>query len=336
MILAGDIGGTHTRIALFNEEVGKLKLVLEHVYPSREHKSLDEIISLFISNENVKVKVACFGIAGTVLHGRVSTPNLAWVVDAIQLTKLLGIESVWVINDLQAHASGVDDLETADFVLLNKLESGIGNAALIAAGTGLGEAGLYWDGTRRWPFPCEGGHCDFAPRTEGEIALLQYLFRKFGRVSYERVLSGPGLKNIYDFLHETGSEPQPDWLKEELAHAADPVAVISQHGLEGKAAICEHALDLFVSIYGAEAGNLALKMMAVGGVFISGGIAAKIMPRLTAPAFLQAFVSKGRLQPLMETIPVRVIINDKVGLIGAARYALLQAGKSTNAAIPWG
>src|SRR5438270_5474512 len=336
MILAGDIGGTHTRIALFNEEGGKLKLVLERVYPSREHKSLDEIISLFISNENVKVKVACFGIAGPVLHGRVSTPNLAWVVDAIQLTKLLGIESVWVINDLQAHASGVDDLETADFVLLNKLETAGGNAALIAAGTGLGEAGLYWDGTRRWPFPCEGGHCDFAPRNDQEIALFQYLSKKFGRVSYERVLSGPGLRNIYEFLHETGTEQQPGWLKDELAHAADPVAVISQHGIEGKAAICERALDTFVSVYGAEAGNLALKMMAVGGIFISGGIAAKIMPKLTGPAFLQAFVSKGRLQPLMETIPVRVIVNDQVGLIGAARYAVLQASKATATTIPWG
>lgn len=335
MILAGDIGGTHTRIAIFNEEAGKLRLVLEQVYPSREHKSLDEIVSLFLSNQTLKVEVACFGIAGPVLHGRVSTPNLAWVVDAIQLSKLLGIESVWLINDLQAHASGVDDLEPADFVLLNQLEPAVGNAALIAAGTGLGEAGLYWDGNRRWPFPCEGGHCDFAPRTDLEVALFQYLFKKFGRVSYERVLSGPGLRNVYEFLRDTGVKPEPAWLKDELAHAADPVAVISQHGLEGKAAICEHALDTFVSVYGAEAGNLALKMMAVGGIFVSGGIAARIMPRLNSRVFLQAFVSKGRLQPLMETIPVRAIINDAVGLIGAARYAVLKTSKTAIAGLPW-
>ena len=336
MILAGDIGGTNTRIALFNEEAGSLKLVLERIYASREHKTLDEIVSLFISNEAVSVKLACFGIAGPVLHGRVTASNLAWVVDALQLSKSLGIETVWLVNDLQAHACGIDDLGPADFVHLNKVDPAVGNAALIAAGTGLGEAGLYWDGVHRWPFPCEGGHSDFAPRNDQEIALLQYLLKKFGRVSYERVLSGPGLENIYAFLHETGVEPEPQWLKDELSQAADPAALISHHALDGTAAICERTLDIFVSIYGAEAGNLALKLMAVGGAFVSGGIAAKILPKLTGPEFLQAFIAKGRLQPLMETIPVRVIINEKVGLIGAARYALLQASKTANAAIPWG
>jgi glucokinase len=324
MILAGDIGGTHTRIALYQENAGALKMLLERVYPSREHKSLDEIVRLFLSEQRTTIHLVCFGIAGPVLHGEVSTPNLPWVVNALQLARQIGIESVLLINDLQAHASGIDDLAAEDFVALTKVDAGTGNGALLAAGTGLGEAGLYWDGLRRRPFPCEGGHADFAPRNDVEVGLLQYLLKKFGRVSYERVLSGPGLKNIYDFLRDSRTEQEPGWLKEELQQSADPVVVISEQGLKGKAPICERALDTFVTIYGAEAGNLALKLMATGGVFVSGGIAAKILPKLTTPAFVEAFVSKGRLQPLMETIPVKVIVNDKVGLIGAARYALVQ------------
>ena len=326
MILAGDIGGTNTRIALFEPDAagGAPKMLVERVYPSRAHKSLDEIVSQFMSNEHARVDRACFGVAGPVLHGEVSTPNLAWVVSALQLAKEIGIETVWLINDLQAHASGIDDLAPTDFVPLNKIDRGAGNAALIAAGTGLGEAGLYWDGLRRLPFPCEGGHADFAARSDLEIALLQYLLKKFGRVSYERVLSGPGMKNIYDFLRDSGTEKEPEWLKKELAGAADPVALASEYGLQGKAPICERMLDIFVSIYGAEAGNLALKIMATGGLFISGGIAGKIMPKLTTGTFLEAFISKGRLQPVMETIPVKVIVNERIGLIGAARYAAMQ------------
>lgn len=328
MILAGDIGGTHTRIALFeleaNSKPSAIKMLVEHVYPSRDHKSLDEIVSLFLQTEQASVDRACLGIAGPVLHGEVSTPNLPWIVTALKLAKLIGIDTVWLINDLQAHASGVDDLQAADFVALNQAGSAVGNGALIAAGTGLGEAGLYWDGSRRWPFPCEGGHADFAPRNDLEIALLQHLLQKFGRVSYERVLSGPGLKNIYEFLRDTGREQEPQWLQKELAASADPVAVISQYGLQAKCSICERVLEIFVGVYGAEAGNLALKMMATGGVFLSGGIAAKIIPKLADPAFIKAFVTKGRLQPLLETIPVKVIVNDRVGLIGAARYAANQ------------
>ncbi|HEY6350274.1 MAG TPA: glucokinase [Candidatus Angelobacter sp.] len=321
MILAGDIGGTHTRIALFQETASKLTMALERVYPSREHKGLDEILSLYLSNEHVNVDQACFGVAGPVLHDQVSTPNLPWVVEAVRLAHQIGVPRVWLINDLLAHASGVDDLGPEDFLALNKVDRQAGNAALIAAGTGLGEAGIYWDGERRWPFACEGGHCDFAPRNDMEITLLQYLLKQFDRVSYERVISGQGLQNIYAFLHDSGKEEEPPWLKQELQSTPDPAALISQYGLQGKASICKTALDIFVSVYGAEAGNLALKMMATGGLFVSGGIAAKILPLLTSGSFLQAFVAKGRLQPVLETIPVKVIVNDRVGLIGAARYA---------------
>lgn len=322
MILAGDIGGTHTRIALFEPNGHRLEKVLDRIYSSREHKSLDEIVSLFISNENVRVSAACFGIAGPVMHGHVSTPNLAWVVDALQLAKLLQVQTVWLINDLQAHASGIDDLGEADFVQLNSAAAGEGNAALIAAGTGLGEAGLYWDGSRRRAFASEGGHCDFAPRNDLEIELFRYLRGKHGRVSCERVLSGPGLWNIYEFLRDKEIQEEPAWLRDELSRAADPAMVISHVGMNGKAAICEQTLDIFVSLYGAEAGNLALKLLATGGVYLSGGIAARILARLRTPAFLEAFVSKGRMQRLLERIPVKVINNDQVGVIGAARYAL--------------
>ena len=327
MILAGDIGGTHTRIALFEETAGKLVMSLERIYPSRDHKGLDEILSLFLGSQQVAIDLACFGVAGPVLHDQVSTPNLPWVVEAGKLAHQIGVERMWLINDLMAHASGVADLEQKDFVALNRVDDQAGNAALIAAGTGLGEAGIYWDGARRWPFPCEGGHCDFAPRNDLEISLLQYLLRKFGRVSYERILSGQGLQNIYDFLRDSGTMEEPPWLRQELQSAPDPAAVISQYGVEGKALICKTALDIFVNVYGAEAGNLALKMMATGGVFVSGGIAAKILPRLTNGAFLQSFLTKGRLQPVLETIPVKVIMDDRVGLIGAARYATMHAGK---------
>lgn len=326
MILAGDIGGTHTRIAFFEETAGKLNLTLERIYPSRDHKGLDEILSLFLSDGHANIDRVCFGVAGPVIHDRVSTPNLPWIVEGLKLAKEIGVPQVTLINDLMAHASGVDDLVEEDFVALNKLDRQPGNAAMIAAGTGLGEAGIYWDGAHRWPFPCEGGHCDFAPRNDLEIALLEYLLKKCGRVSYERVISGQGLKNIHDFLRDSGKAEEPPWLKKELESAADPAALISQYGMQGKAAICEASLDIFVSVYGAEAGNLALKIMATGGLFVSGGIAAKILPRLTKGAFLQAFVSKGRLQPLLETIPLKVIVNDRVGLIGAARYAVQHAG----------
>lgn len=320
MILAGDIGGTHTRIALF-EPGNKLRVVLEQVYPSREHQGLDEIVRLFIQQHPAQLNAACFGIAGPIMNQAVSTPNLPWVINGAQLSQQAGIQQLWLINDLQAHASGVGDLDAADFVALNSAAPQPGNSALIAAGTGLGEAGLYWDGVVHHAFPCEGGHCDFAPRNDLEVALLQYLMKKFGRVSYERILSGPGLRNIYDFLRDTQVETETPALTTELAQATDAVAVISQHALKGDSAICVRALGIFVDVYGAEAGNLALKMLATAGLFISGGIAGKILARLQGPEFLEAFTAKGRMKPLMETMPVKVITNDGVGLLGAARYA---------------
>jgi glucokinase len=322
MILAGDIGGTHTRLALFalSDDADQLVLLRDATYPSHDYPSLEKIISLFLQPAE-KPALACIGVAGPVLQGHVAPVNLGWAVDARLLSHSLGISGLWVINDLEAHAWGIHDLQSADLISIKPGAEVSGNSALIAAGTGLGEAGLFWDGERRHAFAGEGGHCDFAPRNETEIELHRYLLKKFGRVSWERVLSGPGLLNIYEFLRNFCTEIEPRWLQDELAHAQDPSAVISRCGLEARAPICARTLDIFIAVYGAEAGNLALKFMATGGVFISGGIAAKILPRLKGPEFTQAFITKGRMQPLLESIPVRVITNDKVGLIGAARYA---------------
>lgn len=229
-----------------------------------------------------------------------------------------------LINDLEANAFGIAALTAADFLVLKEgVPDSAGNAAIISAGTGLGEGGLYWDGHQHCPFASEGGHADFAPRNELEIELLRYLLTLYPRVSYERVLSGPGLYNMYQFFRFLRHGQEPDWLHEQLRQR-DPAAVISQAALEGKCQVCVESLDLFVSIYGAEAGNLALKVMARGGVFVGGGIAPKIVQKMKGPKFLEAFVEKGRMKALLDDIPVRVILNDKTALIGAARYAILR------------
>ena len=325
MILAGDIGGTSTRLGFFTVEGGRINLVVEKVYPSRAHKSLDEIVFEFVSHHRLAIEHACFGIAGPVQHGRVETPNLAWVVDQETLARELRIPYAWLINDLLANTYGMLTLEQKEFAVLNAgASNAVGNAAVISAGTGLGEAGAYWDGNRYHPFACEGGHSDFAPRNELEIDLLRYLIAKFGHVSCERVVSGPGLRNIFDFLRETRRGEAPNWLLAEMQEK-DPSAVIAQAAFDGKSELCLKALDIFISCFGAEAGNLALKILATGGVFIGGGVAPKIIQKLREQAFIDAFSQKGRFTHLLESIPVRVILNDKAALFGAARYAAFQA-----------
>jgi glucokinase len=325
MILAGDVGGTSTRLAFFTIEDRRLNLVLEKDYPSRQHKSLDEIVVEFASHHRLAIEYACVGVAGPVQHGRVETPNLPWVVDQETIARELRIQSAWLINDLLANTYGIRALEDKDFVVLNAGSSNpIGNAAVISAGTGLGEAGAYWDGSRYHPFACEGGHSDFAPRSELEIDLLRYLIERFGHASWERVVSGPGLHNIFDFLRDTGRGEAPAWLTD-LMREKDPSAVISQAALDGKSDLCVHALDMFISCFGAEAGNLALKFLATGGVFVGGGIAPKIIQKLREKTFVDAFTDKGRFKHVLEAIPVRVILNDKTALLGAARYAARQA-----------
>ena len=325
MVLAGDVGGTSTRLGFFTIEDRRLNLVLEKDYPSRKHKSLDEMIVEFVSHHRLAIEHACFGVAGPVQHGRVETPNLPWVVDQETIARELRIESAGLINDLLANTYGILELEEKDFAVLNTGSTNAsGNVAVISAGTGLGEAGAYWHSKHYHAFACEGGHSDFAPRSELEIELLRYLIEKFGHASWERVVSGPGLHNIFDFLRDTGRGEAPAWLTDEMREK-DPSAVISQAALEGKSELCVHALDMFVSCFGAEAGNLALKFLATGGVFLGGGIAPKIIQKLNERTFVDAFTDKGRFKHLLEAIPVRVILNDKTALLGAARYAALQA-----------
>lgn len=326
MILAGDIGGTNARLAFFDAAHGHLKMVSEAAFPSREYPGLEKIVSAFVEQESENVDAACFGIAGPVRNGRAQVSNLPWIVDSSQLARALNVRSTFLINDLEANAWGVGVLGGTDLVRLNQGTPVAGNQAMIAAGTGLGEAGLFWDGRQHQVFACEGGHTDFGPRNGLEIELLTYLEKKFGRVSYERVLSGPGLINIYHFLRDTGHGEEPKWLAEKMT-LGDPAAVISRAGLEGSSPLCEQSLDVFVSIYGAETGNLALKILSTGGVFISGGIAPKILPKLKSKTFLEAFVDKGRMRPLLEAMPVDVIVNENTGLLGAARCAVAKASK---------
>jgi len=325
VILAGDIGGTNTRLAFFDVKDDRPRLVVKETFSSREHASLDEIVRQFAAAHKLPVECACFGLAGPVRHGRVETTNLAWVVDARRLAEELRIKSVTLLNDLEANAYGISALEPNDFAVINGgSRDAAGNGAVIAAGTGLGEAGLYWDGTRHRPFACEGGHADFAPHDELEVELFRYLKSRFGHVSWERVLSGPGLKNIYEFLRDTGHGDESEDLRGKI-DAGNPAAVISQAAMAGSCDLCVKALDLFVSLYGAEAGNLALKLMATGGVYIGGGIAPKILKALLDGNFLKAFVDKGRFKPFMDAIPVRVILDERTALLGAALCAARSA-----------
>jgi len=325
MILAGDIGGTNTRLAFLEERGGHLTPVVEDTFASREHASLEVVLRKFIAAHPFPIGCACFGIAGPVRDGRCEGTNLPWVVDSGVVARELALKSVGLINDLEANAWGIAMLEATDFAVLNEGASDAsGNAAIISAGTGLGEAGLYWDGRQHRPFATEGGHTDFAPRNHLEMELLDYLLKQFRRVSCERVVSGPGLLNIYHFLRDSGRGEEPPWLAERMRQQ-DPAAVVSAAGLNGESELCVQALDLFVSIYGAEAGNLALKVMATGGVYLGGGIAPKIVRKLKDPVFLNAFTAKGRMKPLLQAMPVRVILNPKTALLGVARFATLCA-----------
>jgi glucokinase len=320
MIFAADIGGTNARLGLF-EPGTRLSAIATKTYPSRHHGSLEEIVERFLAEHPAAPKRACFAIAGPVSEGCAFATNLAWNVDAQRLGRVVGLKEIVLINDLEAVAHGLGDLDHDDVVVLHPGAPGAeGNRAIIAAGTGLGEAGAYWDGHVHHPFASEGGHADFGARTREEMELLTRLSAKFGRVSYERLVSGSGLQEIYAFLRDRSLDQEPLWLTQEFA-VEPPSVVIVRNALNGRSERCLEALDRFVSIYGAEAGNLALKIMARGGVWIAGGIAPRILARLQTPGFLESFLAKGRMRPLLERMAIRVILNDKVGLLGAARHA---------------
>src|SRR3954470_14167489 len=318
MILAGDIGGTHTRLALFDGDPHE-PLALA-IYPSRKHAGLEEIVAGFLADHPADLEGACFDVAGPVSNGRVKTTNLPWIVDAGRLADRIGLRSVELVNDLAATANGIAELTTADLETLNRGDPSIGgNLAVIAAGTGLGEAGLIWNGECYQAVATEGSHSDFGPRSALQVELYTFLASD-GHVSYEDVCSGIGLVTLYRFLRERSRTDEPTWLADAIRDG-DAAATISSAGLTGRDAVCAEALDLMVSIYGAEAGNVALRLLATGGIYIGGGIAPQILPKLRQRSFLDALTAKGRFRAMLEQIPVHVILNERAGLLGAARIA---------------
>jgi glucokinase len=348
MILAGDIGGTKTHLALFDwttERVDPLRLETFH---SADYTSLEEMLEEFLvppkpptaideleqaplentappadlkPKEPVKIEAACFGVAGPVIQNHSRTTNLPWIVDGAAIAKRFDIPHVRLLNDLEAMAHGILILRPDELVMLNAgtPPSQKQAIALIAAGTGLGESILFWDGTSYKAVPSEGGHADFAPNSDNEIELLRHVRSQYLHVSYERLLSGPGLHAIYEYVRDT-KKNEPTWLSEKIK-AGDPAAEIAEAGLKGQAEIAKQTLDLFASIYGAEAGNLALKALAINGVYLGGGIAPKLLPKLQDGTFMKAFTNKGRYKRLMGNIPVYVVMNQRTGLIGAASTA---------------
>jgi glucokinase len=342
MILAGDVGGTKVHLALYNFVGGRLDLVRENKFPSSQYGALDDVVKAFLAQAGEKkeeIVAACFGCPGPVRDGRLKLTNLPWTLDERELEKSVGIEHIFLINDLEANGYGIPELAPDKvFTLHTGDPAAVGHRGLVSAGTGLGEALLIWDAKtqRHRPLPSEGGHCDFAPRNEREIALLQYLRRTLnGRVSFERVVSGIGIKNVYAFLRDDEKMEEPAWLRERM-EKEDPNAVIGQCGEDGSSEICAETLRMFVSALGAEAGNVALKVLAMGGMYLGGGIAPKILKTLQSGGFTQAFLDKGRLSPLLEAVPVRVILDDSCALLGAAAFAEARAaeisGRSERAA----
>lgn len=324
-ILSADIGGTHTRLALVRFSAGAYRIEAERRYASADYPEFADIARDFMARTHSAGVRACLGVAGPVDGETARLTNLPWRLSAPALRRALGLQSVSLLNDLEALAWSVTLLADDDLVTLQAGDGTPGgNAAVIAAGTGLGEAGLFDDGTRLRPFATEGGHSDFSPVSEQDFRLSRFLAQRFGHVSWERVLSGQGLVAIHAFLLDqhglADAPPAPE------TNGTDPAAWISQRALAGDDPVCVETLGLFVRYYGAEAGNLALKCMATAGVYLGGGIAPKILPALQAPAFLEAFCAKGRMRPLLEAMPVRVICNDAAALLGLAHYARLEGG----------
>jgi glucokinase len=323
MLLAGDIGGTKTNLAVFSPKEGLRAPLAEATFPSGDYPSLEALVNEFMARVDLPVERASFGVAGPVEEGRASVTNLPWTMDEAQLEEALDISSVRLLNDLAAIAHAVPFLEPLELHTLNEGEPVKGGTlAVVAPGTGLGEAFLTWEGSRYATHPSEGGHADFAPTNELEVGLWGYLLDRLDHVSYEQVCSGLGLPNVYAYLKESGYAEEPDWLSEELAAAKDPNPVIVKAALERKSELCVATLNTFVSILGAEAGNMALKVLATGGVYLGGGIPPRILPALEEERFMQAFVSKGRFADVLARVPVHVILSPKSALLGAACHGL--------------
>ena len=342
MILAGDVGGTKVHLALYNFAGGRLTAVRDCKFPAHEFATLDEVVKAFLAQgkeQRDEIVAACFGCPGPVRDGRLKLTNLPWTLDERELEKSVGIKHIFLINDLEANGYGIPELAPDKVFTLHEGDAAaVGHRGLVSAGTGLGEALLIWDAKtqRHRPLASEGGHCDFAPRDDRDVALLQYLRRTLkGRVSFERVVSGIAIKGVYEFLRDDQKMDEPAWLRARM-EKEDPNAVIGQCGEDGSSEICAETLRIFVSAFGAEVGNVALKVLAVGGMYVGGGIAPKILKTMQRGEFTKAFLDKGRLSPLLEAIPVRVILDETCALLGAAAFAEARAaemsGRSERAA----
>ena len=323
MILAGDVGGTKTLLAIYEADNGAYRCVKKQRYASADYPSFTELLASFLSDvEKLQVTAACIGVAGPIVNGDCITTNLPWVLARQAIGGQLGTQQVWLLNDLEATAWGVLDLPEQQFVELNPdAQKQPGNSAVVAAGTGLGEAIIAWDGTAHHVIATEGGHADFAPNNEQEIALLQFMMKKYPEhVSVERLISGEGLVNIYQFLKTLNYAKALPQTEQQMA-TRDPAAVIGEFGSEGADILCVDALTLFCRLYGAESGNLALKCLPYAGIYLAGGIGAKILAFLQQGEFMQGFLAKGRYRSILQTISVKVCTNPEVALLGALSYA---------------
>lgn len=327
MLLVGDLGGTKMNLAIISDEAGIRDPLVEATLPSGDYPSFEALLEAFLRQVKHPVDRAVFGVAGPVLNGRADVTNLEFIVDEEQVRSALGLKAVRLLNDLAAVAYGIPLLRPHELLTLNEGERVPGGAlGVVAPGTGLGEAYLTWDGSRYRPQPSEGGHASFAPTDPQQTEMLQYLLGRHDHISVERVCSGSGIPNIYDFLNETGFAAEPAWLAEQLAASSDRTPLIIQAASAGQCALCEETLRIFVSILGAEAGNLALKVMATGGVYLAGGIPPRILPALIEGPLMSSFCEKGRMSVLLERIPLSVVLNPKTALLGAACYGLNLAG----------
>ncbi len=327
MILAGDVGGTKCNIALFAEKGGKLHVVFKQRFASKDFARFDLIIKEFTQQAaphltDEKVRAAGFGVAGPVINNRIHATNLPWVIDADSLSKELGVKTIALMNDLGATGHSLDHLPAEDFVVLNQGTPVQGaTRALLGAGTGLGQSILFWDGNRYRVVPSEGGHSDFAPHTDEQIELLKFMRKRYPQVSWELILSGRGFRTLHEFLSSSVKHPifdDPD---------ADPAPFITKMGLSKECPVCVQTLDLWTAIYGAEAGNLALKVLALGGVYVAGGIAVKILPKMQDGTFFKAFRDKWQFGEMLGNVPVSVVLNESAPLIGAAYEALATLGR---------
>jgi glucokinase len=321
MLLAGDIGGTKTNLALYAPE-GGLEVQAQATFRSARYESLEAVVEEFLTTTGVEVDRAVFGVAGPVVDGQSAITNLPWVIRETDLQQAFGFREAKLLNDLEATAYGVPQLPATDLFQLNDALSRSGTKVVVAPGTGLGEAVLFFQDGHHHVIPSEGGHAGFAPTNLLEIRLLRYLMGKFGHVSFERVCSGPGIPNIYAFLKKQRFAGELPEMKKALKAAADPAPIIVQKAMEGECELSIATLNTFVSILGAEAGNLALKVMAMGGVYLGGGIPPKILNKLKDGTFMASFVNKGRFAEMLAQIPVYVILNDKTALFGSACYGL--------------